>query len=196
MTAIACLPMYDWPEIRSSWDCLWSATRNQLRARNVETPDRLIHIEDYQPIWTDPDLLLGQTCGWPFVSGLQEQVTAFARFDVGLPGLKPGDYQSVYLARNARQIENLSEIGNWIRNEKPRIAINNANSQSGCRVLGECFDIPYEVGVDQFVFSGSHRNSIRMLASGEADLCAVDAVSWRYALAHEPAAQQVHVVGR
>jgi len=42
--------------------------------------------------------------------------------------------------------------------------------------------------------SGSHRNSVRMVASGKADICAIDPVSWRLAQEHEPAAKLLKVI--
>ena len=188
--------MYDWPEVRPSWDRLWALARDILRARDISAPELLTHIEDYQPIWTSPELVVGQTCGWPFISRLRGQVTPFARFDFGLPDLSPGQYQSVFLTRQPHRFDELLELGRWIRNSQPVIAINELNSQSGYRVFGECFDQACQVSPQGLVLSGSHRNSIQMLASGQADLCAVDAVSWRLALAHEPAAQEVHIAGR
>jgi ABC-type phosphate/phosphonate transport system substrate-binding protein len=43
--------------------------------------------------------------------------------------------------------------------------------------------------------TGSHRASIKAVASGEADFAAIDCVSWAMALAFEPAARSVHVAG-
>lgn len=188
--------MYDWPEVRPSWDRLWVLARDILIAHDVSAPDMLTHVEDYQPIWTNPDLIVGQTCGWPFISRLRDQVVPFARFDFSLHDLAPGQYQSVFLTRQPCPFEDLLEIGKWIREEAPVVAVNDLNSQSGNRVFGECFEQYFEIPPEAFVLSGSHRNSIRMLASGKADLCAVDAVSWRFALTHEPAAQEVHIAGR
>ncbi len=48
----------------------------------------------------------------------------------------------------------------------------------------------------RFHLTGSHRNSIRAVASGEAQLAAIDAQSWWLALAHEPAADEVRMAGR
>ena len=45
------------------------------------------------------------------------------------------------------------------------------------------------------LISGGHRNSIRMVAAGEADVTAVDAKTWALALKHEPAARELTVAG-
>lgn len=185
--------MYDWPEIRSSWDRLWSLVCKLLREQNIPAPERLIHVDAYQPLWTDPGLLLGQTCGWPFVSGLHKKVGAFARFDFALPEIPMGYYQSVFLMRDQKHFENLLEIGELIKHSNPLVAINDINSQSGFRVLGECFNSPFQIAREHIIISNSHRQSIRLLASGKAGLCAVDANSWRYALEHEPSSQSLHV---
>ncbi len=43
--------------------------------------------------------------------------------------------------------------------------------------------------------TGGHRNSIKAVAEGRADVAAIDCRSWHLARLYEPAAQQVQVVG-
>lgn len=193
---IAALPMYDWPEIRSAWDELWSLARANLARSGQPAPQHLIHDGDDRAHWTDPRLLLGQTCGWPFVSRLRDEVTPLARFDFALAGNPAGHYHSVFVTREFREFADLLAIGSWIANDNPRIAINAADSQSGCRAFGECFAERFDARQGSVCFSGSHRRSINLVAAGKADICAVDAVSWRLALAHEPAARTLHIAAR
>jgi ABC-type phosphate/phosphonate transport system substrate-binding protein len=188
--------MYDWPEVRPAWDELWSLTRANLERAGQAAPQHLIHDDADQVHWNDGGLLLGQTCGWPFVSSLRDEVTPLARFDFALAGNPAGHYHSVFVTHEFLEFADPLAIGGWIGKANPRIAINAADSQSGCRVFGECFAERFEARTGSISISGSHRRSIRMVAAGKADICAVDAVSWRLALAHEPAAKSLHIAAR
>ncbi|MCU0789428.1 MAG: PhnD/SsuA/transferrin family substrate-binding protein [Nitratireductor sp.] len=185
----AALPMYDWPEVSPAWDRLWALIRPALAARGIEAEPELRRNPDHESQWTDPGLLVGQTCGWPFVSRLREKVVPFARFDFGLGG-RPGDYHSVYITSGE------ADPGELIRDPSAIIAVNSFDSQSGFRALHELVGEPLGVPESRFLVTGGHRNSIRKVAAGKAQLAAIDAQSWRLALAHEPAAANVRVEGR
>ena len=47
----------------------------------------------------------------------------------------------------------------------------------------------------ELIVSGGHRNSIRMVASGKADVAAMDCKTWALAQQFEPAAKALQVVG-
>lgn len=189
MTAFASLPMYDWPELSASWDRLWSYARTALRGSGIETEEHLRRPQDHEAAWTDPDLCVGQTCGWPFVSRLSGKVIPFARFDFGC-GKIPGDYRSVFISvpgeRNGADI---------VEDHAATIAVNDFNSQSGFRALSTLAAGPISISRNRFLVTGSHRKSIQAVASGQAQLAAIDGQSWRYAKAFEAAAQGVRVLG-
>ncbi|MGE3365824.1 MAG: PhnD/SsuA/transferrin family substrate-binding protein [Rhizobiaceae bacterium] len=78
-----------------------------------------------------------------------------------------------------------------------RFAYNGPNSMSGIigltrdlEALGESLDI-----FADRIESGGHRNSIKAVAEGRADVAAIDCMSWHLARLYEPAAQNVQVVG-
>jgi ABC-type phosphate/phosphonate transport system substrate-binding protein len=57
-----------------------------------------------------------------------------------------------------------------------------------------------EQGADLDIFvdriaTGGHRKSIRIVAEGLADVAAIDCKSWHLALQHEPAANELAVIG-
>lgn len=185
----AALPMYDWPEVSPAWDRLWALVRTELAAHGLEAQRGLQRGPDHETQWTDPQLLLGQTCGWPFVSRLRDSVVPFARFDFGLGG-RPGDYHSVFITRNGEDPADL------IADDDAAIAMNSWESQSGFRALSELYAAPASLPPSRVLVTGGHRNSIRAVAAGEAQLAAIDAQSFRLALVNEPAAAMVKVVGR
>ena len=189
MTAFASLPMYDWPELSASWDRLWSYARTARRGAGIETEEHLRRSPDHEADWTDPDLCVGQTCGWPFVSRLSGKVIPFARFDFGC-GKIAGDYRSVFIAAPGER--NGIEL---LEDHAATIAVNDFNSQSGFRALSTLATGTLSISRIRFLVTGSHRKSIQAVASGKAQLAAIDGQSWRYAKAFEAAVQDVRVLG-
>lgn len=198
MTAepFAFLPMYDLPPLRAAWDELWQAARRELAGAGFEAQADLIRCEDLLERWTDPELLIGQTCGWPLVSMLGGKVIPFARFDFALEGLNPGDYQSVFISAEALNAAAPGDLESMLLNPATRIAVNGLDSQSGYRVLGECVSEPVTLGKHQLVLTGSHANSVEAVAGGRADVAAIDAVTWRYLEDFDPNVAKVNVVAR
>ena len=69
--ARAALPMYDAPELRAANSEFWHALAKTLRAQAiVDIPADLTQVSDLQSLWSDPDLLFSQTCGYPLTHGL------------------------------------------------------------------------------------------------------------------------------
>ncbi|PWK61043.1 phosphate/phosphite/phosphonate ABC transporter substrate-binding protein [Roseicyclus mahoneyensis] len=163
---IAALPMYDRPELRAETDALWSAIRDALRAHGIGAPDHLTRDRDLWEIWQSPDLLLAQTCGLPFRARLHARVTLVATPDYGLPDCPPGHYRSVILARDASLPD------------RPRVAINDALSQSGWAAL-HGWATARSLPLGPVTLTGSHAASARAVAGGAADLAAIDAQTWR-----------------
>jgi ABC-type phosphate/phosphonate transport system substrate-binding protein len=78
-----------------------------------------------------------------------------------------------------------------------RLAYNSPDSMSGYLALKR--DLERQgAGLDVFaerIISGGHRHSLRMVASGAADVMAIDCKSWALAKQYEPAARELAVVG-
>lgn len=73
---VAALRMYDLDELRSAYDELWTAIANRLD----DAPSELTWTGVPGREWRDPDLVLGQTCGWPLVTDLRDEVTVVGAF--------------------------------------------------------------------------------------------------------------------
>lgn len=167
--------MYDWPEVRPRTDAFWESLREALSARGIAAPARLSRPADLSQPWADPALLLGQTCGLPYVSGHCGGAVLVGRPVYDAPGTGDGFYCSALVAR-ADGPEDLAEfVGS-------RAAVNDPGSQSGCNALADAVlcavpaaDAPLFAEVR---FSGSHRASALMVAGGDAEIAAIDAVSW------------------
>ncbi len=197
MRSIAGLPMYDWPEVERHVDTLWSAIRDRVRERGIDAPDALSRPEHLEKLWRNPEMIVGQVCALnPVRDGLGEVEplgTIAYEPPAGLPDPEPGVYYSVLVCRGGDEPADgdLTAFGG------ARIASNGTDSQSGYWSLGHHVRRLLDDGplFGTALFTGSHRASIQALASGDADLAAIDVHSWRLALEHEPAAADLAVIG-
>lgn len=186
---IASLPMYDWPEIESATDRFWEMLRGQLEAAAIPAPRRLRRSADPESGWLSDDLVLSQSCGYPFSTVLKDRVTL-----VGTPAYMidapAGSYFSVVIARCGEEKRTVAEL------PARRFAFNARNSQSGFRAAMRWL-AAHGLGLPEArTETGSHRGSIRAIAEGRADFASIDAVSWQLALRHEPAAKDLTIVAR
>ncbi len=167
--------MYDWPEVQPRTDAFWARVAEALRARGIDAPEALSRPEDISAPWTDPDLLIGQTCGLPYVSGRCGKAVLVSRPCYGLEHANGGTYQSAIICHAEAQ-------GDLAAFRGKRVAINEYGSQSGCNALAGHLtrqkldrEGPF---FGQALLSGSHRASAQMVAERKADVAAIDAVAW------------------
>jgi len=189
--------MYDWPETANSMNNLWSLIADNLRSDGINTPHKLSRPEHPSKLWTKPELLIGQTCGWPYANILRGKVIPFARFDYDLADCSNGYYNSVYIGRTETDTQYLAGKSALLRSEK--IAINSDDSQSGFQVFREITGEYSRSAIpdDIRVISGAHRNSVKMVAASKANIAAIDAVAFELAKQHEKkAASKVKIIGR
>ena len=95
---IASLPMYDRPELRAETDRYWTLIQEELAARGVDAPEALLRDGALMPQWESPDLILSQTCGFPYRARLHGRVALVGTPDFGNEGCAPGYYRSVLIA--------------------------------------------------------------------------------------------------
>ena len=195
MTALATLPMYDWPERRAQVNAEYAA----LRVLVPELPADLSRPEteqDLDRIWRDPSLVLGQTCWGPMQAGLAAHVQVLAQplYD-GITGGHGTAYRSALIARKGTPCPAPATADAVLPDglANMQIAVNLPLSLSGCLALQQ------DAGLDDLaqraLVTGSHRASVRAVAHGLADVAAIDCKSWAMALDHEPAARDLVVIG-
>ena len=181
---IAALQMYDWPEVHPRMDAFWAALSANLTTHGIEAPLTLSRPDRLSEPWTRPDLLLGQTCGLPYVAGRCGDAVLVARPDFGLDGARDGNYASALICRADDPATSLSGFRGRIA------AINEYGSQSGCNALADAvLDVHADAQHPFFAtvsLSGAHRNSARMVAKGQCDVAAIDAVAWALFAELEP----------
>jgi ABC-type phosphate/phosphonate transport system substrate-binding protein len=168
---IASLGMYDFGPAQAANDRLWALVRDRLRARGIEAPDSLTRGEHaYWDAWASPDLLLSQTCGYPFRARLHDRVTYVGTPDYGVEGCQPGYYRSVFVARADDPRRTLQDF------DGARFAYNESLSQSGW-AAPQTHAAKLGVRLPPALQSGGHRLSALAVADGRADIAALDAVT-------------------
>jgi len=187
------LPMYDWPEVQSYNDQLWKRIRTHLLPICKDAPENLS-----RDIGESTSFLITQTCGLPLVTQLSSDTVVLGTPRYAVDFCKSGYYASVIAIRSNDTRANMRDFSG------ASIAVNSTDSQSGYNSVKNLLadqNLISEISEKNTRFfkkicnSGSHRQSIRWVANGTADICAIDPVSWRLAQDHEPAAQQLKVIG-
>ncbi len=175
---IASLPMYDWLELQSSYDLFWDLLCENLKAKGIDAPQKLSRTAKEDDHWLSPDLLLGQTCGYPYSTQLKGKVRYLATPVYHVEGCADGYYSSAIIVHKDSDLT----PGN-LRGSK--LAYNSLMSWSGYRIMIREYG-RLEGYFSELVESGGHRNSARMVADGKADITALDAVCWHLLQQYEP----------
>lgn len=184
----ASLPMYDTGSTRAANDRFWAL----IRARLGHGPDALDRSTDPHTTWEDPALVLSQTCGLPYRRELHGRVTLVGTPDYGLRGCPPGFYRSYVVVRANDERANLTDFAD------ATLARNDRRSQSGWAAMeahlaetGAGFSF-----VGRTLDTGAHLRSAHAVADGQADIAALDAMTWLLIKREDPVARRLRVIAR
>ena len=180
---IANLGMYDVPIANSAF---WMLIRRALGYG----PDTLTNTDDVWGLWQSPDLLLSQTCGYPYRARLHGTVALLGTPDYGLADCDPGFYRSVFIARKADARTDFNDFSGT------RFAFNDAMSQSGWAGPVTHMEA-LDMSPGALICTGSHAGSINAVADGLADFAAIDAMTWQLVARSEmDVTDHVHVIAQ
>jgi len=187
---IASLGMYDFPPLQRANDRLWMTIRDRLRAMGIAAPDCLTRgVQAYWHAWQSPNLVLSQTCGFPFRARLHDRVVLVGTPDFGIDGCRPGHYRSVFVARADDTRATLAEFSG------SRFAFNEDLSQSGW-AAPQNHAAAWGLQFPPAIRTGAHHLSAQAVAEGRADLAAIDAVTWALLVRHDEVTSDLKVVGQ
>ena len=187
---IASLGMYDLGPLQEANDWLWAGIRDRLRMAGLAAPHALTRGEAaFWPAWEARDLVLSQTCGFPYRARLHGRVTLIGTPDYGLAGCPPGYYRSIFVARAADARGTLAAFSG------APFAYNEPLSQSGW-AAPQTYAAALGLRFPATVQTGGHMFSARAVAEGQADLAAIDALTWELLVRHDPFTQGLKVVGQ
>ncbi len=183
MTAM--LGMYDLPHLQAANNRFWAAIRSCLNTG----PDTLERSRDFWDIWRDPGMVFAQTRGMPYRTALHGHVHLVGTPDYGLQGCPPGYYNSVLVARADAPGDTMAGFSGQ------RFAYNEAVSQSGWAApathaakTGTVFGV--------YIPTGAHIASAKAVADNNADIAAIDALTWALICECEPWASHLREVER
>ncbi len=180
---IAALPMYDLPEARDATDAWWSVLGRSLRnAGLAETPEDLTRTSNVTDSWTMPGLLFTQICGYPFPHDWSDKLRLIATPRYDAEGCATTSYRSAFIVAETSKASSLEDLRGL------RIAFNARHSQSGFNAPRASIAPLARNGsfFGEAKQSGGHRQSMAMVRAGEADVCAVDCVTWAMHQRHAP----------
>jgi len=176
--------MYDLPELAPVTDAWWAGLRRHLAAQGFrDLPDALNRAGDPVDRLKADGLIFGQTCGFPLTHRLKDHVQLLATPRYNAPGCAGATYVSWIVVRQEDPAKTLADL------RGRRVAFNDDGSQSGYNTLRKMV-APLAAGGRFFgaaLESGAHRRSLAMVKAGEADVAAIDCVTFgliaRYASA-------------
>jgi ABC-type phosphate/phosphonate transport system substrate-binding protein len=190
---IAALPMYDFPWTAEANDSFWAGIRERLRSQGIEAPDALVRGVEPAETWRSPELLFGQTCGYPYWTSLRDMVLIVAAPVYAFPGCEGPAHCSFLVVRADDRRETLAEF------RGARAAVNSYDSNSGMNLFRASV-APLAAGrpfFDEVRMTGAHAASLAAVAEGAADIAAIDCVSFALLQKGRPLlTAKVRVIGR
>lgn len=176
-------PMYNVSEqVRAGYEAWFDALLADLRAGGLTQAVELVRDPSAADFFTRTDLLLGQTCGYPYLTRLRGHVRLVATPAYAFAGCHGSDYASAIVVRADGDIGTLEQARGRIA------AVNEFDSNSGMNALRHAVAPLARDGrfFGALRHSGSHRASLAMVRQGEADLAAIDCVTMGYLRRERP----------
>lgn len=178
----ASLPMYDLPEVRWATDALWAAITVRLSAAGIAAAPGLDRALGLADLWTDPALLLSQTCGNPYVRHYRDRLRLVATPCYAAPGCDGPRYRSLLVVRADAPGDRLADFHGAV------CAVNEWGSLSGWVALAAALPEPPDRFFRAALITGAHADSMAAVATGQADIAAIDCVTHALLQRHRPAA--------
>src|SRR5262245_37752292 len=180
---LAALPMYDWPELSDATDAWWKGLRRHLKdAGFIEAPENLDRSLTPHDHWRRPALLFAQACGYPLTHAYQGALALLGTPCYDAPGCTGPTYSSAIIVPAAGRAGSIADLRGGVA------AYNAQDSMSGHLAL-RCVVAPLSRQGRFFgraVETGSHLSSMERVAGGEADVAAIDCVTYALASRFRP----------
>ncbi len=191
---VASLPMYDLPEVSAALDDLWDGLARHFRREGLtDVPDKIVHQRPVRDLWDDPNLWLSQCCGYDLVSLYGSRLQPLATPHFAAPECKGADYASVIIVTDGCKATDVLDMRGAV------CVINGPQPHSGMNALRGLVAPVSSAGrfFSKVKESGSHIASLGMLRRGEADVAAIDCVTYALLRRYRPQALSgTHKLGR
>ena len=179
----ATLPLYDLPEARMQTDALWKGFADAFRKVGLDSepdsiPDSLFRGENCY----DKTVFFGQVCGYPLTHEFAGRFQVIATPVYRTPYFTGPEYRSVIVVHRDCESE---PYWDKLADAKGSLAvINSKNSHSGYNILRSMVTpLTIEASLTKPFFrkvlvSGGHRQSLLLISNKQADLAAIDGLTW------------------
>src|SRR5205823_14464225 len=108
---IAGLPMYDPPELRPVVDAWWRGLADAFAAEGIaDVPDRLDRGIAFDALWSAPDLLLAQACGYPMMGAWSHRLQYLVTPRYAAPGCAASSYCSLIVVPAQSRAQHLEDL--------------------------------------------------------------------------------------
>ena len=177
---IACGMYAPNPDTRSAWQAVFDQFMPLIDG-DIDLRQQLVFDAD-EAVLRDRDLLIGHTCGYPLMTRLQDALTPLCVPCFDVPGASGKYYTSQFIVPADSEIESLQQCRGKI------VAINGRDSNSGMNVLRHALA---RLGARPHYFAetritGGHHASIEAVAANQAQLAAIDCVTYQLIADHNP----------
>ncbi|MFT6024626.1 MAG: ABC-type phosphate/phosphonate transport system substrate-binding protein [Ascidiaceihabitans sp.] len=184
---IANLMMYQRPQLDEAHARYWALIRKHLSDAGIDSPKDLSQDAEEFFVWKHSELVLSQTCGMPYRTWLHDKVQIVGTPDYGLAGCPAGYYRSAIVVRADDTRTDMAAFKDAV------FAYNQKFSQSGYaapfwHLKPEGFWFENRLHTEQ------HLLSAQAVATGDADIASLDAVTWRNIEMYEPFANDLRVL--
>ena len=155
----------------------------ELRARGFREPiEPVARIDDLDSFWSRPDMLLGQTCGYPLVTRLANRVKLLGTPHYRFPWCDGHDYRSLLVVRADSGLYKLQDLRGTVA------AVNQWHSHSGMNAFRLAIAPHASAGrhFRRVLESGSHRESLSLVRRRLVSVAAIDCITCGYLRLHEP----------
>lgn len=169
----ASLNMYPFPPLRAAYERYWAA----VHRRAPWAPAVLDWERPLAEVWVAPDLVVGQTCGWPLVTSLHHRVRVLGAFEPMVASAEGHRYRSLIVATRDAEIHSFAGSV---------AAVNSADSLSGWISLVTAVIGAGGTWRGEVVHTGAHLESVRALHERRAEVASIDAVSWAHISTFHP----------
>jgi ABC-type phosphate/phosphonate transport system substrate-binding protein len=176
--------MYDFPQLQKHNDVFWSAVAQRLVDAGISDVPASLQRSN-QPLldlWQAPDLLFGQTCGYPLMTVLRDRVQLVATPKYSAEGCRGAYHRSAIVVRRTDDANELKDL------RGRRCAVNESYSNSGMNLLrGKISRISNGAAFfSSVITTESHLTSLRSLVEGRADVASIDCVTLAHVKRYYP----------
>jgi ABC-type phosphate/phosphonate transport system substrate-binding protein len=186
--------MYDLPSTSAALDALWAGFATRLRTAGIGgVPATLTRHSPIEAVWRDRDLLVAQTCGYPLLKYLAGKVRVVATPIYDVPGCDDARHCSFVVVSAGSRHAGLGSLRGG------RAAVNAPDSNTGMNLFRAVIAPLAEGGCffAEVAITGAHAASLAAVASGRADVAAIDCVSfWLLSRERPELADRVRILAR